>query len=145
MILTKNFTLEEMTRSDTARRNQINNEPSAAVVENLGILCSRLLQPIREAWKKPIVVTSGYRCKTLNMMLGGSLTSQHMTGQAADFRTTSATQEENCRLWQLILTLDLPCDQLVWEYGSRSNGPDWIHISFGPKNRREIKYIGAKK
>ena len=72
----------------------------------------------------------------LNKILGGSKTSQHMTGQAADIRTKEDTPEENKKLFDLIIDLDLPFDQLIDEYNY-----NWIHVSYSPKHRKQILHI----
>ena len=80
------FTLEEFVRSATATAHGIDNTPSKEVVTNLELLVSRVLDPLREAWGSPIIVTSGYRCPELNARVGGARTSYHLRGMAADIR-----------------------------------------------------------
>ncbi len=86
MILTPHFTLQEFTESATARKYGIDNTPPAEVVNNLRRLCKNTLEPLREALDMPVIITSGYRCKALNLRIScSSRKSQHMLGQAADF------------------------------------------------------------
>ena len=80
------FTLEEFTYSITAQHLGIDNTPSKEAVKNLERLVSRVLDPLREAWGSPIIVTSGYRCEELNKRVGGVKTSYHLRGMAADIR-----------------------------------------------------------
>lgn len=80
------FTLDEFVRSATATAHGIANVPTAEAVKNLERLVSRVLDPLREAWGSPIIVTSGYRCEELNARVGGVKTSYHLRGMAADIR-----------------------------------------------------------
>lgn len=126
----KYFTIEELTKSDTAKKHGISNTPDSQAKQNLENLVNFVLDPLREAYGKPIVVTSGYRCNKLNQLVGGSKTSQHCTGQAADIRSSVDTKEENKKLFNLILKLKLPFDQLINEHDF-----DWIHISYANRNK----------
>lgn len=129
----KHFTMNELTRSDTAQRYGIDNTPGDAEKACLKALVKHVLDPLREAWGQPIIVSSGYRCGRLNKIVKGSPTSQHLLGQAADIHTVKDTPAENKRLFQLIQKLKLPYDQLIDEYGY-----NWIHVSYGPRNRHRI-------
>lgn len=133
----KHFTLKELTKSDTAIRKGIKNIPNRQEEQNLIALIDNVLDPLREAYGKPIIVTSGFRCEELNRLVGGSKTSHHRTGQAADIRTIVDTPEENKKLYDLIIKLNLPFDQLINEYNF-----DWVHVSYTPKNRKQILKIG---
>lgn len=132
----KYFTLRELTKSETAIRHGINNSPNKKSQQNLEKLVEFILDPLREAYGKPIVVTSGYRCEKLNRILGGVRTSQHVKGEAADIRSVEDTPEENKKIFDLIKDLDLPFDQLINEYGY-----DWIHVSYSNDNRKQILNI----
>ena len=132
----KYFTIEELTKSATASRRGIDNTPDESVKKNLIRLVNNILDPLREAWGAPIIVTSGYRCGRLNKAVGGAAKSQHMYGQAADIRTVSDKPSDNKKLFDLIRELKLPYDQLIDEYGY-----NWIHVSYGPRNRRQILHI----
>lgn len=127
----KYFTFDELSRSDTATRLNIDNTPSPAARSNLAALVDNILDPLREAWGKPITVNSGYRCPALNKAVGGSATSQHMSGQAADI--TTGNKVDNARLFQLVQDLGLPFDQLIDEQGF-----EWIHVSYSPRHRRQV-------
>ena len=133
----KYFTVQEMTRSATAKRYGISNEPNEEHRANLKKLVEKILDPLRERWGAPIIVDSGYRCQRLNKIVGGSSTSQHLLGQAADIRTVSDTPEENRKLFNLIINMHLPYDQVIDEYGY-----NWIHVSYGPRHRRKILHLG---
>lgn len=132
----KFFTIDELTKSDTATRNNINNVPNEQEKNNLIALVDNILDPLREAYGQPIIVTSGYRCEKLNNLVKGSKTSQHRFGQAADIRSKQDTKEENKKLFDLIQKLDLPFDQLIDEYNY-----DWVHVSHSSKNRKQILHI----
>lgn len=132
----KFFTIKELTKSDIAKRSKINNIPTIQEKNNLISLVENILDPLREAYGKPIIVTSGYRCERLNKLVKGSKTSQHRYGQAADIRTVEDTKEENKKLFDLIQQLNLPFDQLINEYDF-----DWVHVSYSSRNRRQILNI----
>lgn len=132
----KFFTIDELTKSDTATRNNISNVPNEQEKNNLIALVDNILDPLREAYGQSIIVTSGYRCEKLNNLVKGSKTSQHRFGQAADIRSKQDTKEENKKLFDLIQKLDLPFDQLIDEYNY-----DWVHVSHSPKNRKQILHI----
>ena len=130
----KYFTIQELCKSTTADQYKIDNTPSQDVINNLVQLVDNILDPLREEWGKPIVVTSGYRSPKLNSKVGGSKTSQHVLGQATDIQVGSPKQ--NKELFNLIQEMKLPFDQLIDEYDY-----SWVHVSFGPKNRRQILHI----
>lgn len=132
----KFFTINELTKSDVAKRSKINNIPTKQEERNLIALVENILDPLRQAYGKPIIVTSGYRCERLNRLVNGSKNSQHRTGQAADIRTIEDTIEENKKLYDLIIKLDLPFDQLIDEYNF-----DWVHVSYSPRNRKQVLKI----
>ena len=133
MKLTENFWLSEFTKSQTASRLSINNKPTPEHEESLLELCENVLQPLREMYGKSIKITSGYRSEALNVVIGGSKSSQHCKGQAADIDTTN----DNADLFFMIKR-HLDFDQLIYEFGDHRN-PDWIHVSYKPKgNRRQV-------
>lgn len=130
------FTLSELTASATAKTKGIDNTPTAQHKANLEALVNNVLDPLRTAYGKPIRVTSGYRSYDLNKTVGGSKTSQHALGMASDI--TGGSVFENIKLFQLVIDLDLPFDQLIFEKGNNI-GPQWIHISYDPtRNRKQI-------
>lgn len=131
----KYFTINELTKSSTAVRYNIDNSAKGEVVKNLILLVDEVLDPLREKFGRPIIVNSGYRCEALNKKVGGSKTSQHMTGQAVDIQ--SIGDKYNTELFELAKTMDY--DQLIAEFGSIVR-PDWIHISYvsPEKNRHQI-------
>lgn len=128
----KHFTMGEMMRSDTADRRGIDNRCSKEDAERLKKLIENVLDPLREAYGKPIKVNSGYRCPELNKAVGGSKTSDHMKGCAADIVGTPNTKSENKRLFELVKSLDLPFDQLIDE-----KNLSWVHVSYREGNNRK--------
>lgn len=130
----KYFTMAEMVRSDTADRMGINNRIPKGLVPDMEALIGNVLDPLRSWWGKPIYVNSGYRCPELNAAVGGSGTSQHMSGQAADI--DSRDRRQNRLLFKHIRD-NLPYDQLIWE-----NGGDWVHVSYRKDGRNRKQVIG---
>lgn len=138
------FTFNELTASATAARRGIDNTPTAAAKANLTALVSNVLDPLREQFGAPIIVTSGYRCAKLNKAVGGAARSQHLTGQAADIKPASNKAADMRRLFELVQKSGLPFDQLIWEYGTKT-APAWVHVSYNTgANRRQVLYIGVK-
>ncbi|MCI9284321.1 MAG: peptidase M15 [Muribaculaceae bacterium] len=128
----KHFTIDELTRSTVARIKHIDNTPPAEAVANLTALVDNILDPLRWAWGRPIAVTSGYRCHALNRAVGGSPTSHHLRGMAADI--TTGSNADNRRLFQMAIDLGLPFCQLIDERGF-----SWVHISYDPANvKRQV-------
>lgn len=128
----KYFTVAEFVKSDTADRRAIDNRLPKELLPNVQALVDNVLDPLREAYGKPITVTSGFRCPALNKAVKGSATSDHMTGRAADI--TGGNLKENRRLFYLIQELGLPFDQLIDEKGF-----SWVHVSYrGKDNRNQI-------
>lgn len=134
MRLSPNFTLDEFLVSETAARHGIEMTPPPEIRANLERLARELLQPLRDrlttarGCDAPIFVTSGYRTPELNRLVGGSATSQHVAGEAADIRAVGFTPAD---LWVFIHDHcgDLPVDQCILEFGS------WVHLSINPVDR----------
>lgn len=143
MLISKNFTLAELTKSNTATRLGISNMPDKEGIHKLRLLATELLQPLRNA-VGPLRVTSGYRSESLNSAIGGSNKSQHTKCEAVDLQFVKRGRMDNMRIFNAIVTLGLDFDQLILEFGGAtaekdSDNPDWIHISWKIKeNRRQI-------
>ena len=135
----KYFTVNELCKSSTATKKGIANVPSAEERANLEALIENVLDPLREAWGKPIIVNSGFRCERLNKAVGGAAGSQHKTGEAADIEAVTRDPADNRRLFELVIKLGLPFDQMINEFGY-----DWVHISFS-RIRRRGQVLEAKK
>ena len=128
------FTINELCYSATAQAKGINNTPNDTQRNALVALVDTVLDPLRRAWGKPILVNSGYRCPALNKLLpNASPTSQHMRGEAADI--TTGSPETNRQLYELAVKLRLPFDQLIGEKGCR-----WLHISHKPTGYNRHQY-----
>jgi len=147
--LSENFKLYEFLKSGTALRKDIKEQfnPSVEVIENIELLCQRVLQPIRSYLNTPLKINSGYRCLALNKTIGGAKNSQHLKGEAADIDLTYKGFNDNGLLYKTIFDLKnkgiIEFDQCILEFGSDSN-PSWIHISYSSvKNRNQI--LRAKK
>lgn len=127
--LTENFTLDEFLQSQTAARHDINMDPPPEVVDNLRRLCVDILQPLRDAIGVPIRITSGYRPAELNTRIGGSLTSAHMFGRAADIQVPGRSPLD---IAVIIRNMNLPYDQVIHEFGQ------WVHVGIPdePDNAR---------
>lgn len=144
MKLSKNFTLEELTFSLTANNHGIDNTPNTEQKAALKRLCVEVLQPIRDAWGQPIVVSSGYRCPKLNAAIGGVKNSQHLQGQAADIKASNPNDNgklHSC-IKKLVQSGQIKVGQLIWEYGSKTC-PKWVHVSLpsvGKKNKQLLYY-----
>lgn len=128
------FTKSELSCSDTARIRGIDNTPTPEASAALDALMWNVLDPIRRMWGKPIIVNSGYRCPKLNAAIGGSATSQHMKGEAADI--TAGDPTKNKELFDMIAQSAIPFDQLIDEKNYR-----WIHVSYRPNGRRNILHL----
>lgn len=131
MKLSENFSLHEMTFSPSAIRKGIANKPTDEHIENLRILCEKVLQPIRDKMACTINVSSGYRAPALNALIGGSRTSQHCFGQAADLQVEGRNHE----MFNFIKD-NLEFDQVIWEFGTDAE-PAWVHVSYNAKHNRK--------
>ena len=128
----KYFTIAELCHSNTANEQLIDNKCTKEHVINLTALVDNILDPLREAYGKPIVINSGYRCEKLNKKVGGAQTSDHMKGMAADI--SGGCQKENKRLFYLVQELGLPFKQLIDERDFA-----WVHVSYDANNlKRQI-------
>ena len=130
----KYFTIKELCKSSTATQKGIDNTPNSEIICNLEQLVDNILDPLREKYGKPITINSGYRCETLNKAVGGSKTSQHKFGLAADI--TAGSKSENKKLFDLAQKLKLPFDQLIDEQNF-----SWVHISYSKTPRKQILHL----
>lgn len=143
MLLTKNFTLEEFTKSVLAKNKGIDNTPNDVEEFYIKKLAEQL-QKIRDAYKKPIIISSGFRSEKLNKAVGGAKNSDHRFGAAVDIHSLEDTYEANKELWDLILKMstnkEIILRQIIDEYKL-----DWIHLSvnneFNKRKDNEILHI----
>lgn len=134
MKITKNFSLIELISSDTAKRENISNMPGNKEMSNLVELCENVLQPLRNFMGKSIKVNSGYRSPKLNTKIGGSRTSSHMKGEAADIECDN--DNFNIKMFKFILE-NLQFDQCII-YKSKYGRPRFVHVSFSKiENRKQ--------
>ena len=141
MKLSKNFSLAELTKSQTATRKGIDNTPSPTHQNNLKLLCTHVLQPVRDHFSRVVSVSSGYRSEELCLAIGSKTMSQHAKGQAADFEIFGIPNKELSD-W---INEDLDYDQLILEYWKKEDpNSGWVHCSFNlEKNRKQ--YLKAYK
>ena len=131
MKLSQNFSLRELTKSQTAERKGISNQPSDEHIENLKLLCVNVLQKIRNEFGI-VSISSGYRSPALCEAIGSKSTSQHALGQAADFECYGV---DNRELFNWI-TMNLQFDQAILEFYTGEADSGWIHVSFYEDNNR---------
>jgi hypothetical protein len=132
MKLTAHFALAEFTRSESAKRHGVSNEPTPEHLQNLIVLCEKVLEPIRIKFG-PINISSGYRSKTLNHYIGGSLNSQHCEAKACDIDMDGMGGPTNKEIFEYIKN-ELEFDQLINEFNY-----GWVHVSYNlGKNRRQV-------
>lgn len=136
MRLSNNLTLAEVTKSATAKRKGISNEPTIEHLENLKALALNIFQPLRDYFGVPITVSSGYRSAELNSLIGGSTTSQHCKGEAIDIDVYGNLTNADVFSY---LREHTNFDQLIWEFGNEKQ-PDWVHCSYKRlgRNRGEV-------
>lgn len=125
MKITQHFTLGELTVTNSGR----DNTPGPAETAALRKLAENILEPLRASVGVPVNVTSAYRSPAVNRAVGGSRTSQHLLGEAADIVVAGMAPRDVC---QRIIDMGLPFDQLIQEFGR------WVHVSHGPRNRRQV-------
>lgn len=142
MKLTANFSLNELTQSETALRKGLDNTPNEEVIANLKLLAEKVLQPVREHYGKGVKVNSGYRSPDVNASVGGSKTSDHCKGQAADIEIPGIA---NADLAQYIKD-NLQFTQLILEFYTQGI-PDsgWVHVSYDPANLKCQTLTAVKK
>ena len=141
MKLSENFSLVELTKSQTAERKGINNTPSTEHQDNLKSLCTHVLQPVRDHFSRVVSVSSGYRSEALCLAIGSKTTSQHAKGEAADFEIYGLSNKELAD-W---INENLYYDQLILEYWKESDpNSGWVHCSFSLNGNRK-QYLKAYK
>lgn len=137
MNISKYVTYKEVTQSNIATTLNIHNFPNDDQLKNLRLVCMKVFDPVREHFRKPIAITSGFRSQELNTRIGGSKTSQHMTGQALDIDGDRLGGVSNGEIFNYIKD-NLEFDQLIWEFGN-DESPDWVHVSYSDiKNKKQI-------
>jgi len=144
MKISPNLTLAEVSKSLTATRRGIDNEPQGEHLTALINLANNVFQPIREHFGKPIFVSSGYRSPELNKAIGGSKTSQHCKGEAIDIDNDAREYPTNADIFWYIYD-HLEFDQMIWEFGDDKN-PSWVHVSYKSEgNRKQVLRASKSK
>lgn len=145
MKLTNNFTLEELTKSETALRQGIDNTPTVEVVENLKVLCEKVLQPVRDHFGRGVKVNSGFRSLAVNAAVGGvqgAKPSDHTRGMAADIEIPGLANAELAQ-W---IEANLEFTQVILEFYTQGV-PDsgWVHVSYDPANLKKQSLTAVKR
>jgi hypothetical protein len=142
MQLTKNFSLAEMVKSETALRHDMDNTPGEAEIENLKRLAEKVLQPVRDHYGKGVKVNSGFRHPEVNAKVGGSKTSDHCKGQAADIEIPGVANADLAE-W---ITKNLDFTQVILEFYT-SGIPDsgWVHVSYNPADLKKQVLTATKR
>lgn len=144
MKLSNHLDLSEVVRSDMAKRKGINNMPTQEHLQNLKKLAENIFEPIRLHFGVPIMVSSGYRSRALNTAIGGSLTSQHCSGEAIDIDMDGTSRGVTNKMVFDYIKDNLIFDQLIYEFGTTTS-PDWVHVSFESSGKQRKQVLRAIK
>ena len=142
MKLSQHLDLSEVIRSESAKRNGISNMPIALHIENFKLLAEKVFEPIRTHFNCPIHISSGYRSAELNKCIGGSLTSQHCSGEAIDIDMDGSTSGVTNKMVFDYIKDNLSFDQLIYEFGDSKN-PDWVHVSYESTGKQRKQLLKA--
>ena len=139
MKISEHLDLSELIRSESAKRKNIDNMPSSDIIDNLKKLAEQVFEPIRNNFRVPIIISSGFRCVKLNASIGGAASSQHCKGEAIDIDMDGTPNDVTNAMIFHYIKEKLDFDQLIWEFGTNDN-PDWVHVSYSHtgKQRKEI-------
>jgi len=140
MKLSEHLNLSEVTRSETAKRRGISNEPTPEHLENFKKLAENIFEPIRKHFGKPIHISSGYRSKALNAAIGGSASSQHCTGEAIDIDMDGSSNGITNKMVFDYIKANLNFDQLINEFDYA-----WVHVSYESTGKQRKQILDAKK
>jgi zinc D-Ala-D-Ala carboxypeptidase len=143
MKISEHLDLSELIRSESAKRNGISNMPTEEHIANFKVLAEKVFEPIRNNFRCPIHISSGYRSKDLNIFIGGSLSSQHCKGEAIDIDMDGSPNGVTNKMVYDYIKDNLQFDQLIWEFGNDSN-PDWVHVSYNKNKNRGQKLKATK-
>lgn len=140
-MISKHITLAEATKSQTATRLGIKNEPTPEHLENMKAIAEAIFEPLRKHFKVPIAITSFYRSAELNKAIKGSLTSMHLTGEAMDIDAQVLGKITNKQIFDWIRA-NCVFDELIAEYGT-SEEPDWVHVAYTTRRANRGKVLRA--
>jgi hypothetical protein len=144
MKLSEHLDLSEVIRSESAKRNGISNMPTDQHIANFKLLAEKVFEPIRVNFRCPINLSSGYRSVELNRIIGGSLTSQHCTGEAIDIDMDGTPHAVTNKMVFNYIKDYLEFDQLIYEFGTDQN-PDWVHVSYESSGKQRKQVLKAYK
>lgn len=144
MKLSEHLDLSEVIRSESAKRNGISNMPTPEHIANFKLLAENIFEPIRNHFRVPIIISSGYRSKELNACIGGSATSQHCTGEAIDIDMDGSPHGVTNKMVFDYIKDNLNFDQLIYEFGD-ANNPDWVHVSYESTGKQRKQVLKATK
>lgn len=144
MKISKHLDLAEVIKSDSAKRKGISNMPTPEHLENFKKLAENVFEPIRKHFGVPIHISSGYRSKELNALIGGSLTSQHCSGEAIDIDMDGSANGVTNKMVFDFIKDNLNFDQLIFEFGTK-DAPDWVHVSWETSGKQRKQVLRAIK
>ena len=144
MKLSEHLDLAEVVKSDSAKRRGISNMPTPEHLVNFKKLAVNVFEPIRKHFGVPIHISSGYRSKELNAVIGGSLTSQHCTGEAIDIDMDGSAHGVTNKMVFDFIKNNLSFDQLIFEFGTK-DAPDWVHVSYESTGKQRKQVLRAVK
>lgn len=142
MKLSEHLSLSEVIRSESAKRHGISNMPTKQHIANLKLLAENVFEPMRNHFRCPIHISSGYRSIELNRLVKGSLTSQHCSGEAIDVDLEGSSNGVTNKMVFDYIKDNLEFDQLIWEFGTASN-PDWVHVSYESNGKQRNQVLKA--
>jgi hypothetical protein len=142
MKLSAHLDLSEVIRSESAKRNGISNMPIALHIENFKLLAEKVFEPVRVHFGCPIHISSGYRSIELNKCIGGSLTSEHCTGEAIDIDMDGSQSGVTNKMVFDYIKDNLDYNQLIYEFGDSKN-PDWVHVSYKATGKQRKQVLRA--
>lgn len=137
MKLSEHLDLSEVIRSESAKRNGISNMPTEEHIANFKLLAEHIFEPVRNNFRVPIHISSGYRSEALNKAIKGSSFSQHCKGEAIDIDMDGTSNGVTNKMIFDYIKEKLPFDQLIWEFGTQDN-PDWVHCSYSDRHRKQV-------
>ena len=144
MKLSEHLNLSEVTRSESAKRNGISNMPTEAHIANFKLLAENIFEPIRQHFRCPIIISSGYRSKELNAAIGGSATSEHCSGEAIDIDMDGTPNGVTNKMVFDYIKDNLNFNQLIYEFGD-ANNPDWVHVSYESTGKQRKQILRATR
>jgi hypothetical protein len=145
MKISEHLDLSEVIRSETAKRHGISNMPTAEHLENFKKLAENVFEKVRNHFRCPIRISSGYRSKELNACTpGASATSQHSTGEAIDIDMDGSPDKVTNKMVFNYIKDNIEFDQLIWEFGTSEN-PDWVHVSYESSGKQRKQILKATR